>query len=100
MKQGLDTQEDALKAGRTPGDAKWGHDARPGTLTSVHGEDITARTIAGEPGDYRLYYAAVRDTILGIGPNPVPGADALAVMRLIEMGIDSARAHREIPLAS
>ena len=98
MKQGLDTQEDALKAGRTPGDAMWGHDTHPGTLTSVQGDEFTTRTIGGEPGDYRLYYAAVRDAIRGIGANPVPGAEALAVMRLIEMGIESSRTRREIAL--
>ena len=99
MKQGLDTQEEALKAGRTPGEALWGHDSRPGTLTSVVGEAFTTRTVAGEPGDYRLYYAAVRDAMLGIGPNPVPAADALAVIRLVEQGVQSSRTHREIALA-
>ncbi len=99
VKLGLDSQEDALKAGRTPGDAMWGHDARPGTLTSIEGEGITTRSVPGEPGDYRRYYAAVRDAIHGVGPNPVPAADALAVMRLIEAGISSASQRREVAAA-
>ena len=100
VKQGLDSQEDALKAGRTPGDALWGHDSRPGTLTTVNGEHTSTRIIAGETGDYRRYYAGVRDAIRGGGLNPVPAAEALAVMTLIELGIESSEARREIIVAS
>jgi predicted dehydrogenase len=96
VKQGLDSQEDALKAGRTPGDAMWGHDARPGTLTTVDGERVSTRIVHGDAGDYRLYYAGMRDAIRGISPNPVPAADALVVMQLIELGIESARMRCEI----
>jgi predicted dehydrogenase len=96
VKQGLDTQEDALKAGRTPGDALWGHDSRPGTLTTVTGEHTSTRIIAGEPGDYRRYYAGVRDAIRGSGLNPVPAGEALAVMKLIELGLESSDSRREI----
>ncbi len=96
VKQGLDSQEDALKAGRTPGDAMWGHDARPGTLTTVDGERISTRIVHGEAGDYRLYYAGVRDAIRGTALNPVPATDARSVMQLIELGIESARERREM----
>ena len=100
VKQGLDTQEDALKAGRKPGDALWGHDSRPGTLTTVHGEHTSTRIVAGEPGDSRRYYAGVRDAIRGNGLNPVPAGEALAVMKLIELGLESCEARREIEVAS
>jgi predicted dehydrogenase len=96
VKQGLDSQEDALKAGRTPGDALWGHDPRPGTLTTVDGERTTTRIVQGEPGDYRRYYAAVRDAIRGTGPNPVPADQARSIMRLIELGQESTRDRREV----
>ena len=99
LKQGLDSQEDALKAGRNPGDAMWGHDARPGTLTTVDGERTTTRIVTGEPGDYRLYYEGVRDAIRGSAPNPVPATDALAVMKLIEHGIESSDTHCEMEVA-
>jgi len=99
IKHGMDSQEDALKAGRTPGDAGWGHDPRPGTLTSATGDDTaTTRTVDGIPGDYRHYYAAVRDAILGTGTNPVPAAQALAVMELLAAGLESSLARREITL--
>ena len=96
VKQGLDSQEDALKAGRTPGDAMWGHDARPGTLTTVDGERTSTRIVSGEAGDYRRYYAGVRDAIRGMALNPVPAGEARAVMQLIELGIESSATHSEI----
>jgi len=96
VKQGLDTQEDALKAGRTPGDANWGHDPRVGTLTSVDGEQLTTRVVHGEPGDYRRYYASVRDAIHGTAPNPVPATEARTVMHWIAMGITSSETRQEI----
>ena len=101
VKQGLDTQEDALKAGRTPGDAEWGRDPRAGTLTFVdEGLAVGSRTVEGMPGDYRGYYAAVRDAIRGIAPNPVSSTEASAVMQLIELGLASANARREVLLPS
>ena len=96
VKQGLDSQEDALKAGRKPGSAAWGLDARPGTLTTVDGEQRVTRMVPGEHGDYGRYYAAVRDAIRGTGPNPVPGVEALRVMRLLASGIESSALRREI----
>ncbi|HYW49844.1 MAG TPA: oxidoreductase [Gemmatimonadaceae bacterium] len=100
VKQGLDSQEDALKAARTPGDATWGHDPRPGTLTQVDGDRVTSRVIPGEQGDYRRFYAAVRDTISSGAPNPVSATDALAVMRLIELGLESSAMHRELSVTT
>lgn len=96
VKYGLDSQEDALKARRVPGDSGWGADLRPGALTTIDGDERTVRTVQGEPGAYQRFYASVRDAVRGIAANPVPGRDALAVMRLIEMGIESSAAHREV----
>ncbi|MEP7382646.1 MAG: oxidoreductase [Gemmatimonadota bacterium] len=99
MKNGLDAQEQALKAGRTPGDAGWGADPRPGTLTLVDGEAFGTRVVEGIPGDYRRYYAEVRDAIAGVGANPVTAAEGVAVMRLIDMGVESNRSRREVLVA-
>lgn len=98
MKDGLDAQEDALKAGRTPGDEGWGIDPRPGTLTTMHGDVATTHVVHGPPGDYRRYYAAVRDAIHGTGPNPVTAAYAVTVMTLLERAIDSNATRREVPV--
>ncbi len=94
VKHGLDTQEEALKAGTMPGAAGWGHDPRPGRLTTADGTVDTP----GEPGDYRQYYLATRDAIAGDGPNPVTPEDALTVMRVIELGRRSHEARRELAI--
>ena len=91
VKHGLDRQEDALKAGRTPGDAGWGEDDGEAVLTLAGEGDSTATgPLAMEAGDYRRFYMGVRDAIAGTGANPVTGEEALTVMRLIELGLKSA----------
>lgn len=45
------------------------------------------------PGNYPAYYAAIRDALNGVGENPVPASEAIQIMTLIELGIESAR-HR------
>lgn len=100
LKHGLDAQEDRLRAGGVPGDTGWGADPRPGELV-LPGEDSvpTTHTVDSLPGDYRHYYAAMRAAIVDGAPLPVTPEEALAVMRLIELGIRSADERREIPYA-
>jgi predicted dehydrogenase len=102
VKQGLDPQEDALRAGVAPGSQGWGVDPRPGTLTTPApdsgGDGVARRVIAGAPGDYPAYYAAIRDALLGHGPNPAPPEEALAVMELIDLAARSAAEGRELSL--
>jgi predicted dehydrogenase len=54
------------------------------------------RELACLPGDYPAYYAAVRDAIRGKGANPVSAADAIDVIRLIELGLQSAEHGRMV----
>lgn len=98
IKYGLDPQEDALKAGRRPGESGWGIDPEPGMLTIADGEFRRRSRHPGIPGDYLMYYAGVRDAILGTGVNPVSASEALAVMRVLELGAVSADTGREINL--
>ncbi|WP_295996525.1 oxidoreductase [Rugamonas sp.] len=99
VKLGLDAQEDALKAGLAPGGAQWGIDPQPGTLTMAGADGLAVRGHAGVDGDYRRYYAGVRDAILGVGANPVPAAEALQVMRWLACGQQSWRESRAVGLA-
>lgn len=94
IKYGLDTQEDALKAGVRPPVVDWGHDPEPMQLSCWTDGVATQRDLACEPGNYPGYYAAVRDAVRGEGANPVPAADAIRVIRLIEMGLHSAAEQR------
>ena len=98
VKQGLDHQEAALKAGVVPGSEGWGADPRPGTLTVPDGEGTASRVIESVPGDYLAYYAAIRDALSGHGANPAPPEEALAVMELIDLAARSAAEGRELSL--
>lgn len=97
IKHGLDTQEPAIIAGGSPGDADLGVDPRPGILTRA---EAPARheTIANERGDYRLFWQAMVQAIKGEGPNPVPADEALRVMEILEVGLQSAAAGATVRL--
>ena len=66
---------------------------RDGVLTRAEGEDITEESWLTLPGNYPAYYAAIRDALNGSGTNPVPASQAIQIMELIELGLESAR-HR------
>jgi len=93
VKFGLDPQEDRLKAGERPPQEEWGYDMRDGVLTLAVGDELDAQTLLTVPGNYPAYYAAIRDALNGQGENPVPASQAIRVMELIELGIESAK-HR------
>ena len=94
VKFGLDTQEAALKRGETPGGAGWGDDPLHGTLTLGQGEQGVS--YPGLPGDYTLYYAAMRDAINLGTALPVTAESACEAMHIIELGFESARSGRVV----
>jgi len=98
VKYGLDPQEDRLKAGERLPQADWCYDMREGVVTLSRGDLLAEQPLLNIPGNYPAYYAAVRDAIAGIGENPVPAADAIAVMALIELGLESARLQQALPV--
>jgi predicted dehydrogenase len=94
IKRGGDVQEVQLKAGQTPGSPGWGHD--PDSLLFVAAEGEAATAIATPAGDWRGYYAAVRDAVRGERELPVTPAQATTVMAVIEAGLQSAAEGRVI----
>ena len=50
------------------------------------------------PGDYRQYYADVRDAILGVAPLTVTIGAAWAVARIIELARESSRTGCRVPV--
>lgn len=104
IKHGMDSQENALRAGARPGEADdWGADPLPGQLTMVGPDGATlpaCMTARSVPGDYRRYYAAMRDAIRDGAPVPVTPLQALDVMRLLELGVESARVRREVSVSA
>lgn len=93
MKYGLDPQEERLKSGERLPQEDWGYDMRDGLLTRAEGEELTEEPWLTLPGNYPAYYAAIRDALNGVGENPVPAGQAIQIMELIELGLESAR-HR------
>ena len=91
--QGLDGQENLLKAGLRPGSTGWHLDAEPGTFTPGEG---SPRQVAIESGDYCAYYSQIRECLNGQAPNPVPPSQALDTMELLAIAAQSAAERREI----
>ncbi len=98
VKYGLDPQEDALKAGARPPQEDWGYDMRDGVVTQVNGDEWVEKTLLTTPGNYPAYYAAIRDALNGVGENPVNAEEAIQVMELIELGLQSAEKRQTLSL--
>jgi len=96
IKHGTEPQEAAAVAGLAPGEGHWGFDPMPGVLTRGDG---TTMPVANERGDYRLFWTALAAAIRGERPNPVPAAEAIAVMEVLEAGLLSDRERREVRLS-
>lgn len=99
LKTGVDPQEAALNKLTHIDDPAWGREPESewGKLyTEVDGAMI-CRPVPALPGDYRLYYAGIRDALLGISPPPVTGLDGWRVARILEWAAESSAQRREIP---
>lgn len=98
-KLGLDPQEDALNSINRISDENWGQEPeeRWGRLSTDADGSIATRTIPSLAGDYRLYYAAVRDVLLGKSQDlPAAPRDAWRVARVLEWAKQSSEEHRDI----
>lgn len=95
VKHGMDSQEEALKAGQHAGGPDWGRDdpAAYGTLVHADGERETVATLAGT---YPAFYAGMAAAIAGQGPPPVTAESARDVIAVIEAARHSALERRTI----
>src|SRR2546430_10825072 len=83
IKNGLDPQEAALKAGHTPDQPDW--DVEP---PEMYGKLVTpdgTRTIPTTPSSFTHYYENVPDPILGKPTRAVTPENALNVMRALDL---------------
>jgi scyllo-inositol 2-dehydrogenase (NADP+) len=96
----LDSQEDALRAGRRPDDAgvPWGVEPEStwGRLLRGDGVSVVESARGDWPAYYRLMEACLRDG----GPVPVDPADALEVLRVLDAARVSAERREVIRLDS
>lgn len=87
IKYGLDSQEDALKQGKVPGDAHWGKDQEEyyGELTIGIGDRTLKGKIETKGGAYESYYLGIYHTIIDNKPVPVSASDAMNTIKVIEL---------------
>jgi len=97
-KWGLDLQEEALNKVARITASNWGEEppANWGALNVDVDGSMVARPVRPAPGDYRLYYAGVRDALLGKAAAPVQPMAAWRVARLLEWAVASAEQHRNV----
>ncbi len=94
VKMKPDIQEDQLRAGMKPGSREWGVD--PNDVTVYEGASGKAYALKTARGDQRGFYVALREALLGRGPNPVPAEQGATVMAIIEAGIRSNEEKRAV----
>lgn len=97
-KSGLDAQEAALMKITRIDDPDWGHEPANnwGTLNMGIDGGSVSKPLQPIPGDYRLFYAGVRDALLGKASAPVQAIDGWRVARLLEWAAESSQRHREV----
>jgi len=99
-KWGLDPQEDALGKITKISEDDWGHETEEhwGTLAIDADGGIVTRPVPSEVGDYRRFYAGVRDVLLDASPAVPPAApnEAWRVARILEWAKESSERHKDI----
>jgi predicted dehydrogenase len=97
-KHGLDPQEAALNKVTRIDDPGWGREPQQdwGTLHLVSGGNTITHPVEPVPGDYRRYYAGVRDALLGKADPPVKAVQAWRTARLLEWAQESSDKRCEI----
>ena len=98
-KWGLDPQEEALGKVTKIEDANWGQEPneRWGTLSVDADGKLVTRPEPSAIGDYRLFYAGVREVLLGNSPAPpVTPTEAWRVARVLEWAKESSEKQRDI----
>ena len=100
LQQRSDMQEQQLLAGTKPSLDSWspGPSSSDGLLhTEINGEVVRKETTSS-PGNYMGYYDDVYKALTGQGPNPVPAADGIKNMRIIEAALESVKEGKIIKL--
>lgn len=98
LQQRSDMQEQQLQAGAKPSLEIWcpGPASPDGLLhTEIDGEVVRKETTS-TPGNYMGYYDDVYKALTNQGPNPVPAADGIKNMRIIEAALQSVKEGRVV----
>jgi scyllo-inositol 2-dehydrogenase (NADP+) len=98
-KPGIDPQEAALSKVTRIDNPRWGQEPIEewGTLHVESDAGMDTEQVETLPGDYRHFYALLREAIEKHSAPPVTPADAWRVARILEWARQSAEERREIP---
>lgn len=98
VKHTLDPQEALLRAGHPASGENWGVEPEKdwGTTALWNGDDVIREKVPTRRGDYRDFYAQVRDAIEGHAAAPVTHDEALRLMYTLELCLESSR--KRMPL--
>jgi scyllo-inositol 2-dehydrogenase (NADP+) len=99
VKNTLDPQEALLRADQPATGDHWGVEPEKdwGTLTLFDGGELKRQKFPTLRGDYRDFYAQVRDAIEGKGRPPVSANEALQLMYTLELCRESSRQRAPLP---
>ena len=78
-------------------EARWGTITVASQLAEPTG--LIRHPYPSVPGDYRLFYAGVRDAIRGLASPPVSAEDAFRTIRLLELTRESSDTGRTLAVA-
>jgi scyllo-inositol 2-dehydrogenase (NADP+) len=100
IKYGLDSQEEALKAGKKPIGEEWGADDpdKYGVLTSIKDGKTISQKVKTIAGSYATYYQKVYEHIVEAKPSPVTAEEGLMTIKIIELAKQSSKEKRAIYL--
>jgi scyllo-inositol 2-dehydrogenase (NADP+) len=98
LKQEFDPLEPNLREGKIPTGTSWvvEKEENSGQLTVVSNGNFTTRKIPSI-GDWREFYANIRDAIVSGAPLLVTPQEALNVMVSLELALESSSKHTTIP---
>lgn len=101
VKYALDPQEALLRAGHPASGENWGVEPERdwGTMTLWNGGELKQEKVPTLRGDYRDFYAQVRDAILRKTEPPVMAEQALRLMYALELCVESSRKRAPLPWA-
>jgi len=101
VKHTLDPQEALLRGNHPAMGADWGVEPEKdwGTMTLWSDGELTHANVPTLRGDYRDFYAQVRDAIEGHAAPPVTPDEALRLMYTLELCVGSSRKRAPLPWA-
>ena len=99
LKETLDPQEALLRADKPATGDNWGVETENewGTLTLFSDENLTPKKMPSLRGDYRDYYARIREAIEARGEPPVTFDQALKLIYTLELCAESSRKRAILP---